>query len=356
MASAIAYAQCWEDADVLVQALDPRPGMACLSIASAGDNTLALLAKSPARVVALDMNPAQLACLELRVAGYRELSHPELLELLGSAPSTRRAGLYRRCRPLLSAEARAFWDARPDDIDNGIGAAGRFERYLATFRRRVLPLIHSHDDIAQLLSGGSREERERFYDSTWDTFLWRAVFRIFFSRAVMSLSGRNPAYFRYARGSIAEHLLARVRYACTVLEPARNPYLHWIMTGRHAETLPFALRAENFDAIRANLDRLEWRCMRLEEFLAQTGGERFDRCNLSDAFEYMAPDAYARTLEALVRASRPGCRLAYWNLLVPRQRPEWLRLLLRPLARRAAGLFAADKAFFYSNFVLEEVA
>jgi S-adenosylmethionine-diacylglycerol 3-amino-3-carboxypropyl transferase len=62
------YAQCWEDADILVDGLDIRPGDTCLSIASAGDNTLSLLIRSPARVIAVDLNPTQIAALELRVA------------------------------------------------------------------------------------------------------------------------------------------------------------------------------------------------------------------------------------------------------------------------------------------------
>src|SRR5262249_13958095 len=88
--SGIRYAQCWEDADILLEGLAVGPGDVCLSIASAGDNTLSLLSGGPERVIALDLSPAQLACLELRVAGYRELSHPELLELIGSKPSQRR--------------------------------------------------------------------------------------------------------------------------------------------------------------------------------------------------------------------------------------------------------------------------
>src|SRR5206468_10860889 len=88
--SGVRYAQCWEDADVLLEGLDVRPGDVCLSIASAGDNSLALLTRDPARVLALDLSPAQLACLELRIAAFRELSHPELLELIGSTPSMRR--------------------------------------------------------------------------------------------------------------------------------------------------------------------------------------------------------------------------------------------------------------------------
>ena len=59
----IRYAQCWEDADILVKALEPAPGKRCLSICSAGDNTLALMAQSPDYVLAIDLNEAQLACL-----------------------------------------------------------------------------------------------------------------------------------------------------------------------------------------------------------------------------------------------------------------------------------------------------
>src|SRR6185437_9159995 len=53
--SAIRYAQSWEDADVLLAGLEVQPGDSCLSIASAGDNTLALLAQSPRHVLAIDV-------------------------------------------------------------------------------------------------------------------------------------------------------------------------------------------------------------------------------------------------------------------------------------------------------------
>jgi S-adenosylmethionine-diacylglycerol 3-amino-3-carboxypropyl transferase len=134
----IRYAQCWEDADVLLQALQVQPGKTYLSIASAGDNALAMLARAPCKVVALDISAAQLACLELRVAAYRALAHRELLELIGSVPSERRQALYARCRDGVSSEVRDFWDSRPDDVAHGIGSAGKFERYFALFRMRVL--------------------------------------------------------------------------------------------------------------------------------------------------------------------------------------------------------------------------
>ena len=43
--SRLRYAQCWEDADVLLAGLDVQPSDTCLTVASAGDNTLSLLTR-----------------------------------------------------------------------------------------------------------------------------------------------------------------------------------------------------------------------------------------------------------------------------------------------------------------------
>lgn len=353
--SGIRYAQCWEDADVLLEGLDVQPGDVCLSIASAGDNALALLTRQPAKVIALDLSPAQLACVELRVAAYRELSHAELLQLIGSTPCHRRGALYGRCRPLLSLATRDFWDAHGPEIDAGIGSAGKFERYFARFRRLILPLVHFRPTIDALLRGGSRAQRLAFYNRQWDTCRWRLLFRVFFSRFVMGRLGRDPSFFTYVEGSVADRILARARHAVIELNPADNPYLQWIMTGSHTTALPLALRPESFETIRANLDRLEWRCQSVEDFLHESQARDISRFNLSDIFEYMSPDNAAALLERLARRGRPGGRLAYWNMLAPRSSPETLRGQLRPLPELSQRLHLLDKAFFYSRFVVEEI-
>lgn len=349
------YAQCWEDADVLLRALDVRPEHTCLSIASGGDNTLAILSRRPRRVIAIDMNPAQIACLELRVAAYRTLAHRELLELVGSLPSSRREDLYRRCRPLLAAQSRSFWDSQPAAVQRGIGEAGNFERYLALFRTRILPCMHPAGHVERLLRGATPEERQEFYRREWDTRRWRLLFRIFFSRFVMARIGRDPSYFRHARGSLSEHLLKSTRRALTALNPAENPYLQWILTGRHLSAFPYALRAENFEAIRSNLDRLEWHCCSVEKFLGMARGEKIDRYNLSDIFEYMSQDDHQKVLECLVESARSGARLAYWNMLVERRRPPSMASRLKPLQELSDRLQGEDKVFFYSAFIAEEV-
>jgi S-adenosylmethionine-diacylglycerol 3-amino-3-carboxypropyl transferase len=85
------------------------------------------------------------------------------------------------------------------------------------------------------------------------------------------------------------------------------------------------------------------------------GDSVIDRYNLSDIFEYLAPESYHQLLQRLVNSGRKGGRLAYWNMLAPRSRPEAMAHQLKPLTELAKRLHAQDKAFFYSAFVVEEI-
>ena len=350
------YAQCWEDADVVLDALEIEPGDHCLSIASAGDNTLAMLTRSPDRVIAIDSNPAQLACLELRVAAYRALEYEELLELIGSRPSDRRIQLYRCCEEFLSCNARSIWNARLEAIRQGIGNAGRLERYFSLFRKYILPLAHGRPCVQQLLRGGEITGRRLFFEADWDTFRWRWLFRCFFSRFVMARLGRDASSFRYAEGSLCMSVLNRCKHGLAELDPAENPYLHWILNGTHSAVLPFALRRANFAVIRQNLDRLEWRLTSVADYFGRVCQVSFNRFNLSNVFEYVSESEYHELLRSIIRSARPGARLVYWNLLVPRRRPPAMQEQVIERYELASRLHARSKTFFYKDLVIEEVS
>ncbi len=354
--STIRYAQCWEDPALLAAALEPY-GRDCLSIGSAGDNSFALLAAGAKSVTAVEMNPAQVACIELRRAAYARLEHAEFLELIGSRVSQRRGAHYAACRDVLPEETRRFWDSHPDEIAGGIGGAGKFEKYFRVFRKGVLPLAHPKRKIMALLEAKSPEERMRFYNDVWNNRRWRWIFHIFFSRTVMGMLGRDPEFFKYVEGSVAARILERTRYALAVLDPSENPYLHWILTGSHGKALPDALEEGNFLKIRQALaeDRFRIVSSPVEALLQAEPERKYDAFNLSDIFEYMNEANSEALLEKICDASNAGARLAYWNMLAPRSRPESMAGRLRPLVCEAEECFARDRAFFYSRFVVEEV-
>lgn len=312
--SKVRYGQCWEDADILVKALKVHEGRRCLSIGSAGDNSFALLAAGASHVTAVEINPAQIQCIELRRRAYLELNYEDFLRTV-------------------------------------MTSRGKFENYFETFRTKVLPLAHSKEKVQRLLESKPRAERIAFYEEEWNTWRWRGLFKVFFSRFVMGRLGRDPAFFDYVEGSVAEQILKRTEYALTELDPAKNPYLEWILTGRYGRELPYALQRESYEKIREALrdGRFEVKELSVEEAVMRGGYEAY---NLSDIFEYMSEEATQELLHGIAMKSEAGARLAYWNMLAPRSAKTDL---LVSCGDEAEGLFLEDRAFFYANFMVEEV-
>lgn len=349
----VRYANCWEDADILTEALRPREGTRMLSIASAGDNSFALAAEG-ATVVAADLNPAQIALTALKREAIRVLDHPALLAFLGMRPAPDRLDTYGRLRPRLEAAHQRYWDERSEDLAAGIANRGKFERYFALFRTRVLPMIHSAKAVRALVAAKPSDERRRFYDRTWNNWRWQLLFRLFFSRTAMGKLGRDPEFFRYVGGSVSARILARTEYALTTLSTHDNPYLRCILQGSFADCLPPYLQPERFPRLRAAMDRVTVYLGGVDAAARELGGG-FDGFNLSDVFEYLDADTTSQLYGALLEHARPHARLAYWNMLVPRSRPDVFADRVRMLDAESARLFAKDRAFFYSRFLIDEV-
>lgn len=350
----VRYANVWEDAEVLRDALAPAPGKRILSIASAGDNAFALLAAG-AEVVAADLSPAQLALIELKRAAIRRLSHEATLAFLGVQRSERdRRAVYEELERDLPERTREFWRERQEAVAGGVIHHGKFESYFRLFRERVLPLVHRRKTVLSLLDVRDEAGRKEFYDRTWDNLRWRLLFRLFFSRFAMGRLGRDPEFFRYVEGSVAERILGRVEYALTVLPVHTNPYVEYILTGRFRTALPLYLRPEVFASLKGNLDRLILFEGPIEKAAETHRDGGFDGFNLSDIFEYLDPPTSVGVYGRLLETAHPGARFAYWNMLVPRRLAESFPGRVRPLGAEAKVLFARDLAFFYSAFILEE--
>jgi S-adenosylmethionine-diacylglycerol 3-amino-3-carboxypropyl transferase len=349
------YAQCWEDADVLIKALDIQPDDVCVSIASAGENSFSILSKSPKKVIALDMNPVQLAAVELRKAVYAHLSHEEMLKFHGAREASReeRYEYYNRVKPFLSEDVIAYW-TQTNFLTVGYGAIGKFEKYFGLFKDKVIPFIHSKKTIEKLFAIETIEEQREFYKSKWNNWRWRLLFKVFFSRKFMGLMGRDPAFFKYVEGSVAEKILSRTEVAFNQVLAKDNPYLDWILHGEFKHALPHALREENFEAIRQNLHKLETHLGSIESYLEKSP-EKITKYNLSDIFEYMSEEMYEKLMQQLINASTTGGRIAYWNMLAPRFSGLSKPLVVQLETLNTDELFLKDKAFFYSKFICEKI-
>jgi len=352
------FGQCWEDPRLDRAALRVRPGDVVLSVTSGGCNTLSLAALDPQRVIAVDLNATQNYLLELKIAGIRCLDYTGYLRLLGVRESGLRWNLYRGVRHELSPLARAYWDSQRHAIESGVLRAGRYERYLATFRR-LLQVIHGPHKIRQLFDCESIEQQRRFYDERWDTYAWRLFFRIFFSRTVLGMGGLDPDFFTYVSGlrSFGEHFRRLARHALVDLPIRDNYFIAQICLGRYLNehAMPPYLRVEHFETLRNTVGRIEIITGELGDVLRRMPSNSVDRFNFSNVFEWVPQQVFEEILRETHRVARPAARLCYRNLLVRRRHPASLDHMFTPREELAAGLLWQDRSFVYSHFEVAEV-
>jgi S-adenosylmethionine-diacylglycerol 3-amino-3-carboxypropyl transferase len=355
----IRYSQVWEDHRVLCEGLAIGPEDDVLSIASSGCNVLALLLAGARSVTAIDMSPAQIALVELKLAGIRLLSHDIFVAFMGATRSTTpRLDIYAQIRHQLTPVSRQFWDAHGEDIAKGVIHCGRFDKYLRLFLEQYLPAVWPAGAQQRLLDAGSLAEQRRLYAAECDTQEFRQLLRWFAGREMIASTGRDPAQLKYVGlGDLGEHFLQRFRHGLVNVATAGNYYLEYNLLGRYrdVESGPLYLRAANFERLKGLVDNIHLVTDELEQYVVSRAAGSFSKANLSDVFEYMSDAASKRLFGVLAERLRDGGRLAYWNLLVPRTPPASMHHRLRPLRETSERLQAQDRTWFYRSFHIDEV-
>jgi S-adenosylmethionine-diacylglycerol 3-amino-3-carboxypropyl transferase len=355
----IRYAQCWEEPEILRRALAVNPEDDVVSIASGGDNSLALLLDSPRSLVAVDSNPAQVFLVELKKQAIEHFSHDEFTHFLGARDSAARLNLYCRLRPSLSRAARFYWDRNVPAISKGLIHSGKFEKYFRLFRSILLPLIHNRGQIHEFLSLRSLQEQSDFYSRVWNNKRWRALFRVFFGKLLLGKLGRDPSCFRYVTlGKLSEVLLLRARHGLTDVPIRSNYFIEYIFTQayRRLESAPPYLRPANFEKLKENVGRLRLVNASLDDYLGTLPLNSVSKFNLSDIFEYMSDREVEATLQKTISVARPDSRMAFWTLFVRRPIPPGLGGQIQDFSSEYEELFVRARTPFYGSFCLWRVS
>ncbi len=349
----IRYANVWEDAQVMLKGLQAKTGGKHLSIASGGDNALMLLLTDPELVVAVDINHPQLALCALKKAAIKNLSCIDYQRFIGFLEDDDRLNTYKKLRSTLSPQASAYWDANSEVLQAGAINQGKFERYFQLFAHRILPFIHGKKTIEALLSPKPEKEQSHFYQTRWNNWRWRFLFRFFFSKRIMGWLGRDPEFLKQVAVNVGQFIFQKAEQHLKSTAAQHNFILKYNLTGHFGQLLPDYVQEENYTKIQSRIDRLI-----LYEGLADAAIDRFgqfDYFNLSDIFEYMDELTFQQVGRGFAAGARPGARLVYWNLMVERNLAQSLPDLFTDEPDLSEMLSKEDRGFFYNKFVVNRI-
>jgi S-adenosylmethionine-diacylglycerol 3-amino-3-carboxypropyl transferase len=308
----ILFSACQEDSRSELAALGPLQGKRVFAVTAGGGRILNLLIDQPHSITAVDLNPAQNALLELKIAAVRRLDHDSYLRFLGIRSDDDRIAIYERfLREQLSSGARRFFDGIPKAVQAGILFQGKLERYLR-LGAKVLKLGHPFG-LKRLLSATDLDE-QRAAMARWETPFWKSVAHLVGNKHVLARLSGDPGFYRNLppEPPLHEVLYDRVHRHLKHNLLRENSFLQLVLHGRYVyeDALPIYLHAETFDQIKRALEhtKIEIQTTSATDALAaRTTG--FDAFSISDICSYLDPGPSHHLFESVLSAANPGARL-----------------------------------------------
>jgi S-adenosylmethionine-diacylglycerol 3-amino-3-carboxypropyl transferase len=350
------FGKSWEDPDCDRRALRISSADKVVAIASGGCNVFELLLDDPREIVAVDISPAQVYLVELKVAAIRRLDLHEYLSFIGIAPSTNRQSFYVDLRESLSREARDYWDYHSDLINLGIQESGRYEQFLRMFRR-LLRVLQGRRRIQGLFDQRTGSQNS-YFDTVWNTPQWRLIFRLFFNKRILAKRGLASDYFKFADGasSFAESFFRRTEHALKRLPVGSNYFLQQYLLGEYL-VLPSYLQKDNYDLIRSRLDKIRLVVADLKHWLSSQPAASISCFSLSNICELMDEADTRLLFDEVVRTAVPGARICFRNLMVPREARPSPSVASRIVKNDSLSksLVENDRSFVYSKVEALEI-
>jgi S-adenosylmethionine-diacylglycerol 3-amino-3-carboxypropyl transferase len=367
----LVYTQIWEDPEIDLEALALEPDCHVVAIASGGCNVLSYLTANPVHITAVDLSRAHVALNRLKlVAATRLPSWQAFYGFFGTADDPANVAAYHRLiAPHRDPQSRAYWDAR------GLQHLGR--RRISIFARnayrhgvlgRFIGIAHAAArvygvDLRDLLSARSLEEQRRFFETVLaPLFDKRAVRWATANRLSLYGLGIPPAQYEALAGGrdMGAVLRSRVeRLACGF--SLDDNYFTWQAFGRRYSRdgqgpLPPYLRREQFDAVRARVDRVEVLNRSVTEYLVGCPDASRDRYVLLDAQDWMTDAQLTALWAEITRTARPGARVIFRTAAEPSLLPGRLDPALlarwRYEATLSRTLTERDRSAIYGGFHL----
>jgi S-adenosylmethionine-diacylglycerol 3-amino-3-carboxypropyl transferase len=369
----LVYAQIWEDPEVDMAALELGPADRVVAIASGGCNVMSYLTADPARVLAVDLNPAHLALLELKLKAARHLNDGAAFRRLFAGPGTATTSPRTRRWRRRSARPRAAGGrAATASAAAGPACFGGTSTPTACSAARSSSATSPAACTAATRAGWSPRPRRRS-SAGCSRPSWRRCSAVRWCAGscgcrwpTSGWASRRPSSTPCAPtrgGDLAALVRGRVeRLACDF--PIGDNWFAWQAFARRypedGPALPPYLRPGSYAAVHARADRVECHQAAVTDLLARQDAASLDAYVLLDAQDWMGPAQVAALWAQVNRTARPGARVIFRTAAADSPLPAVLPPdLLRPWryeAERSRGLHARDRSAVYGGFHLYRLA
>jgi S-adenosylmethionine-diacylglycerol 3-amino-3-carboxypropyl transferase len=374
------YNTCWEDPRLDRVALQLGPSDRLVVITSAGCNALDYLLAGAGEVNAVDMNPIQNSLLALKRAAILSLDYPAFFELFGTGATLQAKQMYQQAmRPLLSEQARTYWDKH---IAFFSGRGWRKSFYyrgtsglLAKLVLTNLRLMHRlGKPIEELLAANTIEEQRDIYENRVKPRIWTPMLKWFLSRSfTLTLLGvpwpQRDQITKQYKGGVSQFIRDSLEAVLCELPFQDNYFWRVYFQGHYTQDCcPEYLKKENFERLKTLMPKLHIHTSTITDFVksAPPGLTRFVLLDHMDWMSTVLPQALIEEWNALLANAAPGARVLFRSAGLKCEFLDHLKVnyqgkeaelgsLLSYNTQLAAELHVKDRVHTYGSFYIADL-
>lgn len=329
----LAFSQVREDPRLDLEVCAGLPKNATVVMIASGGDTAVCLSRLPlGRLIAVDMNAAQLALTRCKLELARGASRNERLEWLGHSELDFNVRA-KRIRSTLDTLG-----LHPDSLGPlskvaalGPDFAGRYEVLFAALNRSLASVRAEIQRLLEVRAPVSLRDVSYFDSAFAEIMSLPNLVALFGSDAT-----QNP------RKPFAKHFASRVRCAFAASAPAHNPFLWQMLAGK----FPPGVAWDWIDSDAPMLIEPEFVHGMMRDALDELPARTVDFLHLSNILDWLSPADARAVLTSVVRVLKPGGRVLLRQLnssleiVALDSAIQWDRELGRAMEVR-------DRSFFY---------
>jgi S-adenosylmethionine-diacylglycerol 3-amino-3-carboxypropyl transferase len=320
----LVYAQIWEDPEVDMAAMILKPHHHIVAISSGGCNILSYLIADPAKITAVDLSPAHVALVKLKIAGLQNFPDwKSFYQFFGEAKSRENYVQFDAfLRDNLDDQTRKHWESR---LPNGRRRLSLFTKniYRHGMLGRFIGIGHflskiAGKDIKRLTDCTSMDEQRAYFNTEIAPLIDSRVVRWLTSyRASLFGLGIPPSQYEALSDGkpMAEVLRARLEKLSCDFPIAENYFAWQAFTRGYAPNatgpLPPYLQQKQFNTLRQRAGRITMLHASLTDTIAKMPKSSAHRFVLLDAQDWMNDGQLNELWSAITHAAAPGARVIF---------------------------------------------
>ena len=363
----IVYYSCWEDIQVIQDALNINSDDIILSITSAGCNILNFLLYNPKKIFAVDYNPYQNYLLELKIEAIKILNYEEFLDLLGISQSNNAVKIYQSFRPQLDDKTRLFWDSKINKIKKGLVYIGEPDvKAYGNFLR----FLKGKQTVEGLFKCKTTEEQAEYFYKYLYGFPWKLSLKISYNIQLLRLAlcirmlhqfhnrKKKPTeLLRYIQKAIyPKNPLKQIELLLTSTPIINNYFASLILLNRYYNEnfLPPYLKKESFPILKERINRIQIKTISIKNMLNDLPDNSITKFNFSNIFDWFDKRDFIQIFSEIGRVGINNGRIFYSATRKDREIPKNIKGIYSE-KKLATQLIKKDRTILYNNFQVGKI-